>query len=298
MKKIIYITLISIISLSVNAQQFSLYSQYMHNKFALNPAVAGSEAGLTIGASYRQMWTGFRDAPSINTIYGHTAINETMGVGGRIYNISTGPTSQAGFEGSYAYHLKINDDLKLGIGLSAVLAQYSINKSMIDLKNPDDNVMSTGSESLIIPDANFGTYLYSDDYYVGIVASQLIPLKANFKSDFLENKRERHYFLHGGYNYEINDDFAIEPSLLFRYIEAGAMQLDFNVKLTIKELFWVGSSYRLNDAAVAMFGVQTENIMFGYSYDYTLSDIGNYSNGSHELVLILKLGDGSSSSLF
>jgi len=297
MKRIKLIIIAAIISISANAQQFSLYSQYMHNKYALNPAVAGSQEGLTMGASYRQMWTGFKDAPSIKTLYGHTAINETMGVGGKVFSLTTGPTSQSGFEGTYAYHLKIGDDLKLGLGLSAVLTQYSINKSLIDLKNPDDNVMSTGGESLIVPDANFGAYLYSKNYYVGLVAAQLIPLKANFKSDFLENKQERHYFLHGGYNYEINDNLSIEPSILFRYIEAGALQLDANLKFTIKQMFWIGGSYRLNDAAVAMVGVKAGNILFGYSYDYTLSDIGNYSNGSHELVLILKLGGGDNKSL-
>ncbi len=297
MKRITLIIVAAIISISVNAQQFSLYSQYMHNKYALNPAVAGSQDGITIGASYRQMWTGFKDAPNIKTLYGHTAISDNMGVGGKIFSLSTGPTTQSGFAGTYAYHLELSDDLKLGLGLSAILTQYSINKSLIDLKNPDDNVMSTGGENLIVPDADFGAYLYSKNYYVGLVAAQLIPLKANFKSDYLENKQERHYFLNGGYNYEINDNFAIEPSILFRYIEAGALQLDANLKFTIKQMFWIGGSYRLNDAAVVMLGIKTGNILFGYSYDYTLSDIGNYSNGSHELILILKIGGSENKSL-
>lgn len=299
MKKYIYILfVIALIGTSANAQQFALYSQYMHNKYALNPAVAGTNDGVLLGASYRQMWTGLKDAPSISTLSGHTAIGDNMGAGGKIFNISTGPQSQTGFEGTYAYRFNINDDIKVSLGLSAILSQYSIDKSKLDMKNPDDRTINIGSENLIVPDANFGAYLYSKNYYFGLVATQLIPLKANYKSSYLENKQERHYFAHGGYRYDVNDNFGIEPSILFRYIEAGALQLDANLKFNIKKMFWIGGSYRLNDAAVAMFGVQTDKIMFGYSYDYTLSEIGNFSNGSHELVLIFKLGGDGGTSLF
>ena len=299
MKKYIYILfLITIAGISANAQQFSLYSQYMHNKYALNPAVAGTSDGVLLGASYRQMWTGLQDAPSISTLSGHTALGDNMGVGGRIFNISTGPQSQTGFEGTYAYHFDISDDIKLSLGLSAILSQYSLDKTKLDMKNKDDNTLNSGTENLIVPDANFGAYLYAKNYYFGIVAAQLIPLKADYKSSYLENKQERHYFVHGGYKFDISDNFGIEPSILFRYIEAGPLQLDINLKFSIKKMFWIGGSYRLNDAAVAMLGVQTDKIMFGYSYDYTLSEIGDFSNGSHELVLIFKIGGDSDVSLF
>jgi hypothetical protein len=38
-----------------------------------------------------------------------------------------------------------------------------------------------------------------------------------------------------------------------------------------------------------MGGAQFGPFKFGYSYDYTLSDIGNYSTGSHEIFLELQL---------
>ncbi len=299
MKKYIYILIIIAgIGTSVKAQQFSLYSQYMHNKYALNPAVAGTNDGLLVGASYRQMWTGLNDAPSISTLSGHSSINDNMGVGAKIYNISTGPQSQTGFEATYAYRLDINDDIKLSFGLSAILAQYSLNRDKLDMKNTDDVALNNGAQNLIVPDANFGVYLYSKDFYFGLAATQLVPLKADYKNEHLENLQARHYFAHGGYKYNFSDNFGLEPSVLVRYIEAGPLQVDLNLKFSIMKTFWIGGSYRLNDAAVVMLGVQTDNIMFGYSYDYTLSEIGKYSNGSHELVLIYKIGGDSGVSMF
>jgi len=49
MKNIIFIFVLFFINSQINAQQLTSYSQYMHNKFAINPAVAGSQNELTIG---------------------------------------------------------------------------------------------------------------------------------------------------------------------------------------------------------------------------------------------------------
>jgi len=298
MKKYLYILFVlTIIAPTLRAQQMSFYSQYMHNRYALNPAVAGSTDGMTIGISYRQMWTGLQDAPSMSTLYGHTQLNGNIGIGGRVFKTNTGPQSKAGVEGTYAYHFNISKDIKLSLGLSAILTQSTIDRAKLDMKDENDKTLNTGSENLIVPDATFGAYMYSKKFYFGLVAAQLMPMKVDFKGANLENKQERHYFAHAGYNFEINNSFSIEPSAMCRYIEAGAFQLDANLKFVIKQMFWFGGSYRLNDAAVAMIGVQTGNFMFGYSYDYVLSDINNFSNGSHELVLMLKIG-GKDKSLF
>jgi type IX secretion system PorP/SprF family membrane protein len=109
-------------------------------------------------------------------------------------------------------------------------------------------------------------------------------------TDYLEQKQVRHYALHGGYRFDINDDYSIEPSLVFRMIEEGQMTLDFNVKASIMNIAWVGVSYRLNDAVAPMFGIDMDKFMFGYAYDITMSDISNYSQGSHELMFIYKIG--------
>lgn len=290
MKKIILVIIALAFIVQAKSQQFSLYSQYMHNMYALNPAVAGSYDGINVGLSHRQLWTGLNGAPSIQNVFFHMGVNDQMGVGAQVFNLTAGPSRKTGFAGTYAYHLKISDNTKLSFGLSAIINQYYLDKAALDMKTPDDPVLTTGSDELIVPDASFGTYLYGEHFYVGLVASQLIPLNADFKNDILENKQERHYFIHGGYNFEISDNFGIEPSVLGRFIEAEIYQVDVNLKFNIMNTMWIGGSYRLDDAVVGMLGVKVENILFGYSYDYTLSDIGNYSNGSHEIVIVFNIG--------
>jgi len=304
MKKIIITALILTALINhMYSQQYTVFSQYMFNPYFVNPGAAGTETGIPIAFGYHQSWTGFHNAPSMQILSGHSAINESMGAGGKIFNYTTGPLSRLGFEGTYSYRLELGSDMHLSLGISALLYQLNLNRSALDMKNNDDVVLlRTTNDKMIVPDAAFGAYLYQDNFFVGLSATQLLGRKVDLMSDVLQVNQERHYYLTGGYNFEFSDNFSLEPSLLTRFVEAMMYQVDINVKAGIKKLAFVGVSYRSNlkdlsessgDAVVGMIGLNMDNLMFGYSYDYTLSDIGNYSNGSHEIMLIIKLGNNS-----
>jgi len=48
----------------------------------------------------------------------------------------------------------------------------------------------------------------------------------------------------------------------------------------------VGASYRSNDAIVAILEYQvSKKLRVGYSYDFTTSELKNYSTGSHEIII-------------
>jgi hypothetical protein len=72
-------------------------------------------------------------------------------------------------------------------------------------------------------------------------------------------------------------------------IETFTTQFDVTALGTYKKVVWLGVSYRHLDAVAIMAGGQAGQFRFGYSYDYTLSDIGDYSSGSHEIFLELQL---------
>jgi hypothetical protein len=72
-------------------------------------------------------------------------------------------------------------------------------------------------------------------------------------------------------------------------IDALVIQPDVSLIASYDDLLWFGVSYRHEEAVAGMAGFQFGIFKFGYSYDFTLSDIGNYSNGSHELFLELQI---------
>ncbi len=279
-------------------QQLITYSQFMHDHYLLNPAAAGSKDYIPITLGYKKMWTGMNGSPSFQTLSGNSKIMDNMGVGAIIHNYSTGYQNKFGLDLSYSYAINIGTDNKLAFGLSASLYQFSIDKSKITVENSDDNALIYSNEQLIVPDANFGTYFYGKNYYAGIAISNLFGRRVSMMNNYLDNRQVRTYMLHGGYKFEINDDYSVEPSLMAKFIEAGEFQAELNVKGTFKNIAWAGISYRLNDAVVPMFGVEMDQFVFGYAYDITLSDIKTYSQGSHELIFIYKIGNTSSKSSY
>lgn len=290
MKKIFFSIAILILTNSLFAQQLTSVSQYMENKYVFNPAVVGSLSYSPLALTYKRNWTGIDDAPSMQMISSHFLAADNMGLGGKIFNYSTGKLSKMGIEATYAYHLPIGSNgAKLSLGLSAQLYQFFLNKSQLTFEESGDDVIRFGSDKLITPDAAFGAYYYNENYFIGLSAYQLFNRKVDLMNDgILENKQVRHYFFSAGYNYDINSNFSVEPSFLAKCVEAGIAQIDINAKVTYKQTVWMGLSYRTQDAIAINLGIRKDRFIFGYSYDYTLSDIHKYSNGSHELLFIVK----------
>lgn len=291
MKRLLFALLLIGFSLQGFSQQLSTYSQYMLNKYAINPAVAGTTPYNPITMAYRQLWTGLDDAPSIQSMSSHIAISEKVGVGGKIFNISTGPLSKTGMEATYAYSIPVGTDgSRISFGLSGMLYQTYLDKSKLIYDDADDPTILFGSERLIVPDASFGTYFHAENYYAGLSIYHLFNRRVDLMNeDYLDQRQVRHYFLHGGYNYIIDEVWAVEPSALIKFIEAGMFQLDFNVKGVYKQMLWAGISYRTQDAVVIMIGAGKKRFEFGYAYDLIMTDMKKHSNGTHGIVFTYKL---------
>ena len=130
------------------AQQLPVYSQYTFNKFLLNPATAGSDGYTTISLVAREQWVGFKGTPKTHalTIDSRLLRNSfisrnasvrkkkrlssrsgRIGWAGHVFNDHFGQLDRTGIEGTYAYHLTI-DEGQLSFGLSGVFYQFKINK--------------------------------------------------------------------------------------------------------------------------------------------------------------------------
>ena len=91
-----------------------------------------------------------------------------------------------------------------------------------------------------------------------------------------------------GYTFSPSQTWDIIPSILTKS-DASSTQLDANLMAKWNKMIFAGVSYRLNDAFVAMVGLERsfgkQTVKFCYSYDITTSNIKNHSNGSHEIML-------------
>jgi type IX secretion system PorP/SprF family membrane protein len=300
MKKLLAIIGLCAAAGSSSAQQLPHYSQYMLNDYVMNPAIAGKNPYFEGKSDNRYQWIGITDAPRtyVLSVNGPHK-NGKVGMGGYLFTDIVGPTRRTGISMSYAYHMKLNDNgTKLSLGLSAGLLQFAVDGSKITLRDQADLVISNGYQSVIVPDLGFGAYFYSDKYYIGASVPQIYRAKLRFfdytTSDL--SRLETHFYFSGGYRFDIGDDFAIEPSTLVKIVKPVPVQFDLGTRFIYKKKMWIGGAYRNLDAVSAMVGyLYDEYLTFGYSYDFTTTNIKNYSTGTHEVLIGVRFKKQSTS---
>ena len=274
-----------------NAQQLPMYSQFFWNDFVINPAYTGVTNTNRVQLGYRNQWSGFNGAPSTYTLGGHTLLkNKKMGLGGMLFMDDTGgAVQQMGLMLNYNYILKLNESSSLAMAVSGVINQYSYDGSSIQNIDPDPTL--SGSNKQLAPDMSFGLlYSMNDKLRIGLGINQLIQSRLSKLDDLGtlnlgENRLIRHYNLSTSYSFEISEKFDLDPYFLLRSTFINAPQFEIGAKGTMNEQFFFGLSYRHTESVIAMLGINFKNTVLAYSYDYSTTDIGSYSNGSHEVLL-------------
>lgn len=289
MMKRCYILLFSLLAFCGISQQLPQYTQYMLNEMAINPAVAGKDEYADVRSNSRYQWIGITDAPRTYMLTLHGPIKDkNMGIGMNLYTDIVGPTRRTGLNFSYAYHMKLKEDMFLSMGLSAGVLQWGIDGSKLYLRDSgDENLLST-YQTTYVPDFGAGIYFHKKDrFYVGLSVPQLYqaPIKL-YEGAGKNSKIINHFNFNAAYKFDLGDDFKIEPSFLVKYAIPAPPKLDIGARVIYQEQIWLGGAYRHNDAFTALIGYFYKNyLMIGYSYDFTTTNIKKYSSGTHEIML-------------
>lgn len=295
MKRLFYLIILLSFSIWGYSQQLPLYSQYLENNYLLNPGVAGSEKMFSpLRLSVHKQWIGIDESPSTQYVsLHHRVANDVMGVGGMVFHDTFGPIRMLGVQSTYSYHLKVNRDLRVSMGLNAIFMQYILRISQDDFYGYEP-VLTRERTSVTVPDASFGIYAYSKKYWGGISVLHLIQSRLKITGTWLENsnKMVRHYFAMGGYKFSFPGYYTMdfEPSVLFKFTEKTPLQVDVNLKLYLNKRVYFGVSVRGGDSYIMMFGLNFEDYFFAISHDFTFSDLSVHTIGSQELIFGWNLG--------
>ena len=281
---------VSIFTVSIlYGQQIPQLTQFMINDYAINPAIAGMNDYYQIKTSVRNQWVGIEDAPktTLLSIYGKS--NDRVGLGGLVFNDQVGPTSRAGANLTYAYHINLSQSIKLSLALSGGFTQFKIDKENWNVSNPDDPLLSGGEIVNLVPDATFGFNIYGEDnWYLGASVPQLLNSELILTDDndnvTLDANLARHINVMGLYNMKINHYWDIQPSILFKSVLEQS-QLDIGMKTIYNDNLWIGMDYRTNGDISALLGFYIQDrYIVGYSYDIPNPEISSYTSGSHEFM--------------
>jgi type IX secretion system PorP/SprF family membrane protein len=195
---------------------------------------------------------------------------------------------------TYAYHLGLTDKLNLAVGIAAGISKVGLDISKITLENNLDPAIVASETDRVTPDLGAGVWVYGPRYFIGLSAQQLLNQTLRFTNDnsYNQGKAVPHIFLTAGYKFFLTEDIAAIPSVMFKRVKPAPNTYDANMKLAFRDKFWLGGSYRHNDSFSALAGFNVSYLFnLSYSYDFTTSELGNVSNGTHEIILGLLLNN-------
>lgn len=289
MKKNIFAVMMMLMCSQLFAQQEAMYSQYMFNPFVLNPAVAGSDDDMQLRLGVRRQWTGIENSPFTQNLSFHSAlgVEGKTGVGGVLIHDQFGPLSRTGARGAFSYHLNLSEETKLAFGLSVSCYQLVLDESNLNIIDPTDVVINGEKETVLVPDADFGMWLYQDRFFAGFSATQLLQFPLNPANELM--KQVPHFYVSGGYRFRLSETMEAEPSLLLKKSNPAPMQFDVNLRAIYDKNYWLGLSYRTDDALSVMLGMKYKQFLIGYAFDYTLSGLSDANSGTHEVVFGIDL---------
>lgn len=297
MKTSFFITVALIIGIlflpdKVSAQQDAQYTQYMYNMNILNPAYAGSKTGtLSISLLGRSQWAGVPGAPQTATLSVHSPITKRMGLGLSVLADKLGPVNEQFVFADYSYTIPVGyyDNLAFGVKAGVSL----LNANLIDLQTIFQNDVNFDQNiGNLQPNFGFGAFYYSDIYYVGLSIPNLL------KTTYLEKEggivtdlsKKAHMFLTGGYVFDMSYEWKFKPSIMAKATMGTPLSFDLSANFLYDETYEVGASYRWDDSVSLLLNARvTDNLRIGYSYDFTTTDISQFTSGSHELMILFDL---------
>ncbi|WP_439182921.1 PorP/SprF family type IX secretion system membrane protein [Carboxylicivirga taeanensis] len=301
-RRIVFFLLFCVASLSWG-QQYPQFSQNMFNHLTVNPGFAGTSEMMNLTLGNRQQWMGgFKPeggssmAPS-TTVFGvDTEVNLlgwNSGVGLSIMNDEIGALSTIYMSAVYSKRWE-TDYGKLGVGLSLGLINQGIKGSELYTMPQDIQDMIGGGfhseESFpddegVAFDAGIGAFLEHKTYYMGISVAHLNQPKPKFKETYT-SYFDRTVFITGGYRFQLKKSPIVLVPSIFLKTNMSSYQIDWNINGILKDKYWGGITFRMQDAIVLLGGVELNNgLRIGYSYDISISQLGGARNGSHEIML-------------
>jgi|TARA_R110002051_G_scaffold66515_8_gene120470 type IX secretion system PorP/SprF family membrane protein len=283
--------LFSFLNFIAYGQKEPQYTQYMYNIGSFNPAYVGTVETPEIAGLYRAQWIDIPGAPRTLRFGANLPFkNEKVGLGLNIISDQLGPVSQTYADISYSYQIMVTDETKLSFGIDAGGSFLNVDFSKGTFENPGEN-LNDEMLSKFYPTVGAGTFLYSDNWYLGASVPNFLTegVYNDELASIIEDKLQFNFI--GGYVFDLSDNLKFKPAFLINALAGSPVNVNVSSNFLISDVVTAGVSYRLENAFSGLAGLQVSNSLFvGYSYDYNTNLLGEYNNGSHEVILKFYLG--------
>ncbi|MGB7842162.1 MAG: type IX secretion system membrane protein PorP/SprF [Salinimicrobium sp.] len=291
--KIFTVACIALFSLKGSAQQDPMYTQYMYNMSVINPAYAIDDLGiLNVGGLYRNQWAGMDGAPETVNFFAHTGFTDRLEGGLSIVHDEIGEiVKENNLYADINYVLPVTENSKLSFGVKAGLTFFDANLTNLETGN---NVTDPAAQNIseTFPNFGVGAYWFGDNYYVGLSAPNLFNAKHLENETGLARLGEEniHYFLTGGYVFDLTENVKLKPAFMVRAVESAPLSVDVTANVLLYNRFEAGIAYRFDETVSGLVNFRvTPELRIGYAYDYTTGNLSDFNDGTHEIMVLFDL---------
>ena len=275
--------------IDLHSQQDPQYTHYMYNMNVINPAYAGSRGTLSISALYRTQWVGLDGSPETATLAIHAPVGKNLALGFSVIADEIGPVKEQNIYADISYTLTTSEEGRLAFGLKGGITLQDIGLVSLLLPQDPNDPLFADNVNEVYPNFGAGIYYYTDKFYAGLSAPNLLET-VHFEKDggtLSKASEKMHYFFTTGYVFDLSESLKFKPSAMAKAVSGSPLSIDVSANFLINDRLELGANYRFGDAVSGLvnFGV-TPDLRLGYAYDYTTTNLGNFNSGTHEIFLL------------
>ena len=294
MKKTTFILSILLISATLAGQQMPVSENYFMDKYALSPSYAGHFNPGCLITGFRSDWSGIAGGPKTLRLSYSDLLMTNAAWGGKIIYDKAGIFDQLYVMGTYSYSLKIVDEHRVLLALSAGIYRNSIN--FTDFYNdPGYNIdpvmtMQDVSSKLKFMSDFSALYLFKG-IEAGIMFANINFGDAKYREVDVTYKPLTNYQIHAAYSYPVNERWNINPIVILRGGKFIKSQVGIASQIIYQKSFWGSVSFRDPGIWGLGFGANiAKGIRFSYNFNFASSvALSIYNN--HEIAIGVNLKD-------
>lgn len=278
-----------LVSSTLLGQQEGVITNYMYHMNFFNPAYVGVDGETLVTTSFRQQWTGVKDAPSAEAVSFGTPLGRNLGIGVSIYNSNTFVESQTFTGIDFSYRLQVSEATELYFGLKAGGNFYSVNTSGLETYNvmADPNISSISNFN---PNVGAGVLLKAEKWYASLAIPRMLSTeRADNENGLVTAAVARpHLYATAGYNLLLDpaSNLLLKPSTMVRYVSGAPVSADINSMLSFDEDFEIGAMYRTDSAIAGLVNINIKKrFIVGYAYEVSTRKVLASARNTNEFLL-------------
>lgn len=292
-----YTCIALLVALAAFSQQDPEYTHYMYNMNVINPAYAtGTTNILNLGGLYRSQWVGAVGAPKTMTFFAHMPVDRKveLGLSAISDDIGDGAKKETNLYADFAYVLQFHGQHRLSLGLKAGLTslQTNFNGFVFESGDPASDAAFAENVNMSKLGVGAGLYYFTDRYYVGLSVPNFLSSRHIVEQNGIQSYggEKMHTFFTGGYVWPVSANLKLKPAFMTRFAEGTPAAVDVTLNALWRDRFELGAAYRIDDSFSGLMAWQVSSqVRIGYAYDHTLSNLGQFNSGTHEVFLLFDL---------